>query len=361
MNGVRTASNFPSAIQRALGFFVCLLIAVSSFGTTASANDFAIDPAITPPKVFSNWQALLNSSLTISKVTPAVIKQLNDTRHPRYWNDCFQGATTSSGFKGLTPCHFGDVASKTKVVVVGDSFAGEWIPALDILGKSLHFEVIANVRYGCPFFNLAVRGSLPVDSGCLPFNKAAARFANSLNPSLVIFSQNLYEKRADGSPLDLSGSTYASAISTSISNIHAQAKVMFFGFTFASTDPGICIPRNLNSVQNCSTPLSKTFSTAWFTNFSNAAKTGGAYPIGLSSLSCTASLCPSIVGGQLVHQDKAHFMAGFAQEAAPVLGQLIGCASSQFTSSTVLRLLLQSPTSSASSWCASNAERLGMP
>jgi hypothetical protein len=350
-------------LQLTFASFACFLTIALPLDDGTNAYASLTDPTSPPPKIFSDWQSLLKSSLTISKASPAVIKQLTDTRHPRYFNNCFQGRVSSSNFKKLTPCHFGDVSSKTKVVLMGDSFAGEWTPALDKLGKSMHFEVVANVRFSCSFLNIAVKSgpAAPLDSGCLSFNKAAVAYANSLNPSLVVLSQNLYRTRSDGSSLDPGGSTYARAITTSISQIHAQAKVMFFGFAFASSDPKICLSRNLTSVQNCSTPLTTSFSESWFANFSNAAKAGGAYPVGLSSLSCTTSFCPSIVGGQLVHQDQGHFMQGFALESAPVLGQLIGCASSKFTTSNVLKFLLQVPTTSAASWCAAYSERLGQP
>jgi len=237
------------------------------------------------------------------------------------------------------------------------------VPALDRLGKSMHFEVIGFVRYGCPFFDLPVRenATTPFDPGCLTYRKAATAAANALHPNLVVFSQNLYKFNANGSALDPGSAPYTDSLTRSIAKIHAQAKVMFYGFVYAKSDPAVCLSRNLNSVQNCSTPTDMFFSTDWFTKFAQAATSGGAYPVGLTQLSCNITACPSIVNGQIVHLDQGHFMAGFAEESAPALGQLIGCAATEFPSNSVVKQLLQTPASPATAWCTSNETRLGHP
>ena len=337
---------------------ICVLFMALTFSTFCASG--GATPGPVPPTLFSHWQKLLTSSLTIAKVSPAVGNELTNSSTTRYWTSCFQG---TDGAKNLNPCHFGDTASRTKVVLLGDSFAGEWVPALDQLGKSMHFEVIGFVRYGCPFFDLPVRenATTPFDPGCLTYRKAATVAANALHPNLVVFSQNLYKYHANGSALDPGSTPYTESLTRSIAKIHAEAKVMFYGFIYAKSDPAVCLSRNLNAVQNCSTPTDMFFSTYWFSAFAKAATLGGAYPVGLTQLSCNITACPSVVGGHIVHLDQGHFMADFAKESAPALGQLIGCAATDFPRNSVLDLLLQTPASSAAAWCASNESRLGHP
>ncbi len=47
-------------------------------------------------------------------------------------------------------CRFGKVNSKNKIVLVGSSHAGQWLPALDLIGEKNDFELINMIKDRCP-------------------------------------------------------------------------------------------------------------------------------------------------------------------------------------------------------------------
>ena len=57
-------------------------------------------------------------------------------------------------------CVFGDVAARRTVILVGDSHAAQWFPALERLAEREHFRLVSWTKSGCPF-TLGVHIYLP--------------------------------------------------------------------------------------------------------------------------------------------------------------------------------------------------------
>ena len=60
---------------------------------------------------------------------------------------CHVGYSTDEVASG---CVFGATTAKRTVVLVGDSHAAQWFPALELLARSEHFRLIAWTKSGCP-------------------------------------------------------------------------------------------------------------------------------------------------------------------------------------------------------------------
>ena len=58
------------------------------------------------------------------------------------WGSMVENATA--------PCIFGDVTASTTVVLMGDSHAEHWLPAMDRIGRERHWKVYAMVKPACP-------------------------------------------------------------------------------------------------------------------------------------------------------------------------------------------------------------------
>ena len=58
------------------------------------------------------------------------------------WGSLVENATA--------PCIFGDSMRRRTVVLMGDSHAEHWLPAMDRIGRERHWKVYAMVKPACP-------------------------------------------------------------------------------------------------------------------------------------------------------------------------------------------------------------------
>ena len=47
-------------------------------------------------------------------------------------------------------CEYGDTSAKKVIVLYGDSHAAQWLPSLDLIGKSRHFKIVSLTKSACP-------------------------------------------------------------------------------------------------------------------------------------------------------------------------------------------------------------------
>jgi hypothetical protein len=259
-----------------------------------------------------------------------------------------------------TVCEFGNLRAKTKVVIVGDSFAGEWIPALNLLGKEHNFEVVAYARPDCNIASAVVRAfSGSVDPQCAPFRAQAISAINTMQPqpSLVVISEARYLTWPDGR--SVTDPQWARAIHTTLVSIRTTQKEVLFGEALASHIPADCLAAHLSTATACADPVSKdVFSATQFGVPGIVA--GGAYPVGMTVLMC-GTTCPLIADDTLIHSNASHVNQDFSVLVAGALGELLGCGSYSSVSDVVTTRLLGTPNTAKKASCARLLQGAGWP
>ena len=351
-------------MNRALRTWGALLVAAPLavvMGTASGAQVVGPRASVDPPVAYSAYRGLpavyslmeaLKSSQNMKTIPSSVVGQLAGEPNSTYFKDC----TATSG---PYVCVFGSPKSKVTLVVAGDSWAEEWIPALNQLGVQKHFRVVAYMRDGCnmatgTFYDTTAKG---VDTQCAPFRTAAITAINSMSPkpAMVIISEARYWYNPDQSWA--SDAEWASAVKTTVAAIHSAKVAVTFGEALSAPGPAQCLSINLTNVAACNTPLSAQKSA---TDFGVAGiKAAHALPIGLRIFMC-GSTCPDIVATTLIHSDAYHVSTAFSTYATAALGQILGCGASLGYSNAVT-LALRGPTSSAqhsacTHYLASNGE-----
>jgi hypothetical protein len=245
------------------------------------------------------------------------------------------GGSCATGQPGSSPsataCQLGDLQARSTVVLYGDSFALEWVPALDALGIRDRFKVILFSRVGCPFADLKTidwEGS--VDTGCLPYRKNVVHAIDSMRPypSLVLLS----EETDMGVPI----SEWMNGIKRTVLQLHQSdfpVDVMF-GEAEASSPPSACLARFPSRVTRCSTPSTTALGRDEYPQTAAVLSSLHAGLVNTSSLFCFDGVCPDIISHTLVHSDSWHIDKSFAALATPGIASLIGCTAYQFRSLT---------------------------
>lgn len=259
-----------------------------------------------------------------------------------------------------TLCKFGDLHAKTKLVIAGDSFAGEWIPALDVLGMEDNFEVVAYALPDCNIASAVVRAfSGSVDPQCAPFRAQVISAINAMEPqpSLVVISEARYLTWPDGKPI--TNPQWAQAIRRTLASIRTSQKEVLFGEPLATHVPAQCLSAHLTTATACADPVSKDVDSATRFGVPGMAA-GGAYPVGATVLMCGAT-CPLIAEDTLIHSDPEHVNQVFSALVSGALGELLGCGADSSVSDPVTNRLLGPPSAAKKASCARLLHRSGWP
>jgi len=244
-------------------------------------------------------------------------------------------------------CVFGDTSSSSTVVVYGDSFALEWVPALNEMGLLHDFRVVVYARYGCPFASVGVEDWLgTVDAGCAPFRNGVIHAITTMSPapSLVLLSEETEHTSTAGTWGGITTEIWSEAIRVSLHRLGAPAApiAVVLGTPYAWTDPSSCLAGNAHNATFCDTSLTAAFHQQEYASVARAVRSVGAATVNVESLFCSSS-CPDVVGDTLVHSDRWHIASPYVLYAERGLISLIGCAGDTLTlQSTATRSLLGS-------------------
>jgi peptidoglycan/LPS O-acetylase OafA/YrhL len=216
-------------------------------------------------------------------------------------------------------CTFGDLHSHRVMVVVGDSHANAWTPAIDIFAIAHHWKIILYAKAACP------PGLYPNDvdpltnrlyTQCNEWRQRVWSGLDRLKPKVVLVTSELRT-------LDIDPGGMVTAIRDYEST---GAKVIYLEDTPSPDNVGSvpdCLARNANRIQTCSLPrmapatrlngfIQRRVETA-------AAKRAGATLIDPTSWFCTASVCPPVINDMIVYADNSHTTATYVRWLSPVL------------------------------------------
>ena len=273
------------------------------------------------PPVLS-W--ILHSSNTKSLST-ALQNELPGEDKSMFWGDTC--ATNPNRPPTTTPCAFGDLTAKQVVVLYGDSFALQWVPAMSALGTADHFKVLVYVRLGCPFADKAVRDYLgSFDTGCLTFRSSVVKAINAMRPApqLVLTAEDFYRTAPDGT--GISPRRWAAAVAVTLKQLADRRFPVgvILGTPAARQDPSQCLAAHPSDIQSCDTPIAKSFSMLADARFASAVRGARGYVVNVSMLICGNS-CPDVLHNTLVYADRWHLSDAYVQSLERSFGSLVGC------------------------------------
>jgi hypothetical protein len=230
-------------------------------------------------------------------------------------------------------CPRGDPDGARTLVLIGDSHARQWIPALDELARRHGYTAYYLVREGCPASD--VTPWLNNDTGpavkCEAFQDWAVAQVEMLGADIVVLGSqanpNGYEGE-DGehvTDLDTRVRMYAEGMTSQVSRLAPLTdRVVLIGdppdLTF---DPGRCLSARDASLAKCLSPGDATAM-----RFADALRDGalaaGAEFVRTSQWFCADGKCPSVIGSYVARRDKAHVSVSYAEYLTDELGERLG-------------------------------------
>ncbi|HVA85707.1 MAG TPA: SGNH hydrolase domain-containing protein [Candidatus Saccharimonadales bacterium] len=233
------------------------------------------------------------------------------------------------GFLETQPgsCVFGDAASRTVVVLFGDSIAGQWFPALAQLATARGWRLVSLTKSACTAADVTVWNSSlgRAYTECDLWRANALARITAEHPTLVVVSDDrLYELAIGGAPVPVAQrpEIWRAGLARTLVRLHAVAsRVVLIGDTpRARADVLACLAMHLANSLACATRASAAIDAAWLAADRVTADAVGAGFIDPSPWICPSDPCPPVIGKLLVYREQDHLTAVFAASLAPRLG-----------------------------------------
>jgi peptidoglycan/LPS O-acetylase OafA/YrhL len=225
-------------------------------------------------------------------------------------------------------CPIGQRDAHRTMVVLGDSQVGEWIPAIDHLGRSRHFQVLPLIKLGCsPFDVPLVDGSGADYWQCTEFRRWAADYITDVDPDLVLVGSEATSGRLRPAPgLDLE-ETWAAGVSSLLDRLVGEgARVVVLGDTpDLAFDPVACLTDPDSTLRSCIGTPHEGLAAANATTRGLAQKAGAGY-VDTVGLLCARGRCPLVVDRTMTFWDYAHVSAAWAAALSDDFERLFAAA-----------------------------------
>jgi peptidoglycan/LPS O-acetylase OafA/YrhL len=233
------------------------------------------------------------------------------------------GDVTASARRMSERCVLGDVAGTRTAVVLGDSIAASWLPALErALGG---WRIVAMTFESCPAVAVTVdeaSGRRGFRTECATAREAAEQRTRELHPDLVLLSSALggYERQVVS---DDAAEAWSAGTARALRSLPEIARAVVLESPPEGPAPADCASRLL-SPSTCATTAPAQWlekSDAEATGVRAAAATGvHAEFVSTAAWFCTPSLeCPVFAAGTPIRVDRGHLTDEYARRLSVIL------------------------------------------
>jgi peptidoglycan/LPS O-acetylase OafA/YrhL len=253
-------------------------------------------------------------------LTPAPIEAAldkSDAYEKHGSGDCFAAQPSYT----LQTCHFGERSSPIKVALVGNSHAGQWLPALEAAATKGRWQITTYLASRCAFAETAQTFDTQAETrACSAWVKATE--AKLLHGQFnVVVMTNRISVAAVGHTYAKSARAYERGYAALLQALKAAGKrVVVIHDTPA---PGISIPDCLAEHTSDHSACDRPRARAVVPDPAMAAVVALHAPnitgIDLNDHICEPAVCPAAVGGVPVYFDQTHLTATYSTTLGPYL------------------------------------------
>ena len=232
----------------------------------------------------------------------------------------------------LAECVDGDVASKSTIVLFGDSHARQWFTAFGAVAQQRGWRVLLLRKPACPTAEITVFNSYlnrPYTE-CDAWRESAMRRIVELHPMAVVLANRQMQNFTPG--LQGANDTWREASRKTMQTLDAAGITTIL--LRDTPSPGIDIPDCLNGDSSwwsrqhstgknpCILNRSSALNDGWFHAEEEAASgLSHVHVLDLTDLFCEGGVCPPMKDGVIVYSDDNHISEAYSLVVAPQLGE----------------------------------------
>jgi len=216
-------------------------------------------------------------------------------------------------------CVYGDPDATRTIALIGDSHAGQWFPAFEVVARERGWRLVLYVKVSCPFIDMRVRHfALKREyTECETWrdNVIAALTADPPDVSVFAFShRGIFPLFAADEGVD----SESQALARAVEQIPGPHLVIVDTPRVSFDIPG-CIAEHPADVRACAISRATAFSSLFATREARLAELTGAGLIDLTAAVCPEMPCQVVRDGMILYRDNHHLTATFSASLAPFL------------------------------------------
>ena len=226
-------------------------------------------------------------------------------------------------------CAMGDPTAERVILVIGDSHAAQWLPAIDSAAERAHFKVIASVQGNCPAVGHGWTRGLP---SCGERLKHLPSTIDELQPSLVVAASasGYVGGLLDGSGERIPASRQLAAWEAAHTELATHLRtsgiplLQVLEVPDRTTDPLDCLAGD----DDAGCTLSRASASASVASVHRAetaalARAGHGTVLDPIPLVCGTASCPLKSDGLVMYVDAGHLTSTFSRSLAPAFSARI--------------------------------------
>lgn len=230
----------------------------------------------------------------------------------------------------LRTCAFGDVDGDVSIVLLGDSHALQWLPALIAAAEGEGWRVTTLTKAACPPANVEFGRKEPgAAASCDAWRADVLAWLAEESPDLLLMTGagRVYNiLGADGQALAEDGALEAwkRGLAATLRSMPTTTRVVVLADTpFMRRNPVSCLEASPGDMSACQTPRSVALGDSLDAAERETAEAAGAAFESLSDLVCPYDPCPVVIGDVLLWRNADHITATFAERLAPAMRTLV--------------------------------------
>ncbi|MET0773783.1 MAG: SGNH hydrolase domain-containing protein [Candidatus Limnocylindrales bacterium] len=215
------------------------------------------------------------------------------------------------------PCSYGDRDSDFDVLLMGDSHAAMWLPALEEIADRRGWQIHLLTKSACPPARISVLFRRKVYAACDAWRRSAFKVAQRIKPDLAIVTSTVgYAidgvRRRYSKPYLAAWRKGWSDTMRTLGRSAGEVVVLNDGPEWA-TDPLRCLRRHADDVRACATPRHEAMREDVARTLRRAAEAADATFVDSSELICPEDPCQVVDGRYLVAYDISHLTPVYAR------------------------------------------------
>jgi hypothetical protein len=242
-----------------------------------------------------------------------------DDSFTSYGCELRQAATTNG------TCLYGDPTGSKKLILVGDSQAGAWFPAFDLMAKRIHWQLELLSKPACPMPDLPFfyqEGKRP-NTECTVWHSYVIKRINAEHPDAIVLIDASFEQGLVGVP-NASASQWYTGLQATLGRLRKGPALYMLGDVpvLQQSTPD-CLAEHETSVKTCDTPVSEALAGVRSEAERKAIDGAGGKFIDARSWFCS-SVCTPIIADRAVFRERFHISATYARYLTGVVQEAMG-------------------------------------
>ncbi len=303
-------------------FVATTFIAQSSGEIVADAGppDTALSSAISPIAFVVQGPGPTPDGVPANLQTP--LDEVANDLAEVFTNGCYAGE--------VTVCEGGAPDGKLRIILAGDSHAGQWWPAVDKAARDNNWKLFIVGKNGCALAEVDVSLGETNEEWpqCATWQRDAPGAILALDPDLVVYANYAQGYRTSKVSLEVGFiEKWTDGVSATVQELATGSAVLLMGETpTVIGDPATCLSENILDVSACSTPAEKAVpQDLRQLNESIAMEQHVSY-FDPTQLLCSEDVCPMITSNFVMYRDSAHLTATYSEQLSSKLAEVIAAA-----------------------------------